>query len=146
MKKWAAKWAAHGLSMGILPCNLGCPLLTYIETVGSSVGNSVGSPLLSSTEIVGSSVGSPLTCVLLNLKWNPSLIHMQDICSTCVFNACYSSWSQIRIHKTNRMNIMHSEYCTTWHSYIETYKMACFDTSFILYNGICGNKANSDCI
>ena len=31
-----------GCSMGILPCKLGCPLLPYKETVGSSVG----SPLL----------------------------------------------------------------------------------------------------
>ena len=70
--------------MGILPCKLGCPLLTYMATVGSTVGNSVGSPLISSMEIVGSSVGSPLTCALLNLNWKPSLIHMQDICSTCM--------------------------------------------------------------
>ena len=27
-----------GLPMGILPCKLGCPLLPYMETVGSSVG------------------------------------------------------------------------------------------------------------
>ena len=25
--------------MGILPCKLGCPLLPYMETVGSSVGS-----------------------------------------------------------------------------------------------------------
>ena len=66
------------------PCKLGCPLLPYTDIVGSSVGNSVGSPLFSSMEIVGSSVGSPLNCPLLNLKWTPSLIHMQDICSTCI--------------------------------------------------------------
>ena len=71
--------------MGILPCKLGCPLLPYTDIVGSSVGNSVGNPLLSSMEIVGSSVGSPLSCPLLNLKWKPSLIHMQDTCSTCVY-------------------------------------------------------------
>ena len=28
-----------GLPMGILPCKLGCPLLPYMETVGSSVGS-----------------------------------------------------------------------------------------------------------
>ena len=43
---WATKWAARGLSMGILPCKLGCPPLPYMETVGSSVGSSVGCPLL----------------------------------------------------------------------------------------------------
>ena len=30
--------------MGILPCKLGCPLLPYIETVGSAVGSRVGFP------------------------------------------------------------------------------------------------------
>ena len=29
----------RGLPMGILPCKLGCPLLPYMETVGSSVGS-----------------------------------------------------------------------------------------------------------
>ena len=43
---WATEWAARGLPMGILPCKLGCPLLPYMETVGSSVVSSVGSPLL----------------------------------------------------------------------------------------------------
>ena len=37
--QWAAEWAANGLPMGILPCKLGCPLLPYKETVGSSVGS-----------------------------------------------------------------------------------------------------------
>ena len=78
----SGQWS--GLPMGILPCLLGCPLLPYTDIVGSSVGNSVGSPLLSSMEIVGSSVGSLLNCPLLNLKWTPSLIHMPDICSTCI--------------------------------------------------------------
>ena len=45
-EKWEAEWAANGLSMVILPCKQDCPLLPYMETVGSSVGNSVGSPLL----------------------------------------------------------------------------------------------------
>ena len=53
-----------GLPMGILPCKLGCTLLPYTDIVGSSVGNSVGSPLHSSMEIVDSSVGSPLNCPL----------------------------------------------------------------------------------
>ena len=48
------------------------------------MGNSVGSQLLSGMEIMGRSVGSPLNCPLLNSKWKPSLIHMQDICSTCL--------------------------------------------------------------
>ena len=39
---WAARGQRSGLPMGILPCKLGCPLLPYMETVGSSVG----SPLL----------------------------------------------------------------------------------------------------
>ena len=131
--------------MGILPCKLGCPLLPYMETMGSLVGSGVGckwaahgnlamqirppttsiseqsqmegdcqwpmlcsrvkmhkqasKQLLQYTDTVGSSVGSPLllsmkkvggsasssplNCPLLNLKWRPSLIHMQDICSTC---------------------------------------------------------------
>ena len=43
---WATEWAARGLPMGILPCKLGCPLLPYMETVGSSVGSSVCNPLL----------------------------------------------------------------------------------------------------
>ena len=43
---WATEWAARVLPMGILSCKLGCPLLPYMETVGSSVGSSVGSPLL----------------------------------------------------------------------------------------------------
>ena len=43
---WATECATRGLSVGILPCKLGCPLLPYMETVGSSVGSSVGSPLL----------------------------------------------------------------------------------------------------
>ena len=38
------EWDAQGISMGILPCKLGCPLLPYMETVDSSVGR--GSPLL----------------------------------------------------------------------------------------------------
>ena len=61
-----------GMPMGNLPCNLGCPLLTYIETVGSSVdsgvycqwavrGNLAKQMRLPTTlEMVGSSVGSPL--------------------------------------------------------------------------------------
>ena len=44
--------------MGILPCKLGCPLLPYVETVGSSVG----SPLLPNMKKVGSSVGSGVGC------------------------------------------------------------------------------------
>ena len=91
MKKWAAQWAvewaSHGLTMGILPCKLDCQLLPNTDIVGSSVG----SPQLSSTEIVGSSLGSTLNCPPLNLKWKPSLIHMQDSCSTCEYNACYLS-------------------------------------------------------
>ena len=47
-----------GLSMGILPCKLGCPLLPYKETVGSSVG----SQLLPNVKKVGSSVGSGVGC------------------------------------------------------------------------------------
>ena len=43
---WATEWAARGQPKGIFPCKLGCPLLPYMETVGSSVGSSVGSPLL----------------------------------------------------------------------------------------------------
>ena len=39
-------WASRGVSMGILPCKLGWPLLPYMETVGSSVSSSVGSPVL----------------------------------------------------------------------------------------------------
>ena len=42
----ATKCVARGLPMGILPWKLGCPLLPYMGTVGSSVGSSVGSPLL----------------------------------------------------------------------------------------------------
>ena len=42
---WATGWAARRLSMGILPCKLGWPLLPYMEPVGSSVGSSIGSPL-----------------------------------------------------------------------------------------------------
>ena len=30
--------------MGIFPCKLGCPLLPYKETVGSSLGSGVGCP------------------------------------------------------------------------------------------------------
>ena len=56
---WATEWAARGLPMGILPCKLGCPLLPYMETVGSSVGSSVGCPLLPYMETVGRGVGCP---------------------------------------------------------------------------------------
>ena len=66
--------------MGIWLCKLGCPLLLYMETVGSSVGNSVDSPLYSSKEIVGSSVGNPLNCPLLN--WSGS--HLWFTCKTFV--------------------------------------------------------------
>ena len=59
---WATEWAARGLPMGILPCKLGCPLFSYMETVGSSVGSSVGCPLLPYMETVGSSVGSGVGC------------------------------------------------------------------------------------
>ena len=55
---WATEWAARGLPMGILPCKLGCPLLPYMETVGSSVS----SPLLQNIKKVGSSVGSGVGC------------------------------------------------------------------------------------
>ena len=41
---WATEWAARELPMGILPCKLGCPLLPYMNTVGSSVGSGVGCP------------------------------------------------------------------------------------------------------
>ena len=44
-----------GLPMGILPCKLGCPLLPYMETVGSSVG----SQLHANVKKVGSAVGCP---------------------------------------------------------------------------------------
>ena len=74
------------LPMGILPCKLCCQLLQYTDIVG----NSVGSPPISNMKIVGSSVGSPLNRPLLNSKWKPSLIHMQDICSTCLYTVCYS--------------------------------------------------------
>ena len=39
---WATRWQRSVLPIGIFPCKLVCPLLTYMETVGSSVG----SPLL----------------------------------------------------------------------------------------------------
>ena len=55
-------WATEWLPMGILPCKLSCPLLPYMETVGSSVGNSVGSPLLPKYKNLGSSVGSGVGC------------------------------------------------------------------------------------
>ena len=48
----------NGLPMGILPCKLGCPLLPYMETVGSSVG----SQLLLNVKKVSSSVGSGVGC------------------------------------------------------------------------------------
>ena len=35
---WQLSGQRSGLPMGILPCKLGCPLLPYMETVGSSVG------------------------------------------------------------------------------------------------------------
>ena len=41
---WAARGQRSGLPMGILPCKLCCPLLPYMETVGSSVGSGVGCP------------------------------------------------------------------------------------------------------
>ena len=44
--------------MGILQCKLGCPLIPYMETVGSSVG----SKLLPNMKKVGSSVGSGVGC------------------------------------------------------------------------------------
>ena len=47
-----------GLPMGILPCKLGCPLLPYMETVGSSVD----SQLLPNVKKLGSSVGSGVGC------------------------------------------------------------------------------------
>ena len=47
-----------GLPMGILSCKLGCQLLPYMETVGSSVG----SQLLPNVKKVGSSVGSGVDC------------------------------------------------------------------------------------
>ena len=47
-----------GLPMGILPCKFGCPLLQYMETVGSSVG----SQLLPNVKKVASSVGSGVGC------------------------------------------------------------------------------------
>ena len=76
-----------------------------LPTTMELVGSSVGSPLLPIMETVGSSVDSPLKCPLLKLKCRPSLIYMQDICSTCVFIiiAEYVS-SQISNHTTNRMN------------------------------------------
>ena len=61
---WATEWAARELPMGNLPCKLGCPLLPYMETVGSSVGSSVGCPLLQYMATVGSSVGSGVDCPL----------------------------------------------------------------------------------
>ena len=55
-----------GLPMGILPCKLGCPLLSYMETVGSSVGRSVGSSVGSRRcpymEVVGRLEGSRVGC------------------------------------------------------------------------------------
>ena len=124
------------LPMGSLSWKLGCPLLPYMETVGSSVGSpllqkmkkwaaqwamdwaahvlplgilpcKLGCPLLPYTDKVGNSVGSPLL---------------------------------------SSMEIVYFENCTTWHSYIQTYKMAYFNTSFILYKGICSATVNSDCI
>ena len=47
-----------GLPMGIWPCKFGCPLLTYIETVGSSVGQ----PISPKYEKVDGSVGSGVGC------------------------------------------------------------------------------------
>ena len=163
-KQGAAHFAAHGLHVGK---GVGCPWAAHgnfaikIRLPTTSMywdsGQLSG---LSTTFIYGYSGqlslqlswkpttfkygngGQPLNCPLLNLKWKPSLIHMQDICSTCVYNTCYSSWSQISIHNTNRMNILHFEYFTIWYSYIQTYKMTCFNTSFILYNGNCGVRAN----
>ena len=55
-------WAARGLPMGILRCKLRCPLLPYMETVGSSVGSSVGCPLLPNMKKVSISVGSGVGC------------------------------------------------------------------------------------
>ena len=99
MKKWATQWAAEWDAHGNFAMQMRLP--TTMELVGSSVG----SPLFPIMEIVGSSVDSPLKCPLLNLKCRPSLIHMQDICSTCVFIIIteYVS-SQISNHTTNRMN------------------------------------------
>ena len=54
----SGQWS--GLPMGILPCKSGCPLLPYIETVGSSVG----SQLLPNMKKVSSSVGSGVGCPL----------------------------------------------------------------------------------
>ena len=59
---WATEWAARGLPIGILPRKLDCLLLPYMETVGSSVGSSVGSPLLPNMKKVGSSVGNRVDC------------------------------------------------------------------------------------
>ena len=50
---------AWELPMEISQCKLGCPLLPYMETVGSTVGSSVGSRLLPSMKIVSSGVGCP---------------------------------------------------------------------------------------
>ena len=52
---WATEWASHGLPLRILPCKLGCPLLSYKVTIGSSVV----SPLLPNTKKAGSGVGYP---------------------------------------------------------------------------------------
>ena len=40
----ANELAAHGLPVGIMPWKLGCPLLPYMDTVGSSVGSGVDCP------------------------------------------------------------------------------------------------------
>ena len=58
---WATEWAARGLPMRILPCKLGCPLLPYMKTVGSSVGSLL---LLPNMKKVSSSVGSRVGCPL----------------------------------------------------------------------------------
>ena len=43
-KKTAAQWVVEWLPIGILPYKLDCPLLPYMETVGSSMGSGVGCP------------------------------------------------------------------------------------------------------
>ena len=59
---WAVCGQRNGLPMEILPCKWGRPLFPYMETVGSSVSNSIGSPLLYIMKTVGSSVGSRVEC------------------------------------------------------------------------------------
>ena len=77
--QWAVEWAAHG--------NVAMQIRLPTTSIYGDSGQFSGQHTIFKYGKLGISAGSPLNCPLLNLKWKPSFIQMQDICSTCVYNA-----------------------------------------------------------